>query len=109
MKIAIASDERTLLTTSIISDLQKRGHTLTLYGPLSSAEDPETDWPVTSSRAAEAVAHGEADEGIVFCWTGTGASLAATKSMVSVLRSVMMRRRQRERRSGTMRMCWRLV
>ncbi|PMD48946.1 sugar-phosphate isomerase, RpiB/LacA/LacB family [Hyaloscypha variabilis F] len=78
MKIAIASDERTTLTTTIISDLQDRGHTLTLFGTLSSAEKPETDWPLTSSSAAEAVARGE-DEGIVFCWTGTGASIAANK------------------------------
>jgi ribose 5-phosphate isomerase B len=79
MKIAIASDERTTLATTIISDLQDRGHTLTLFGPLSSAEKPEIDWPLTSSSAAEAVARGEADEGIVFCWTGTGASIAANK------------------------------
>jgi ribose 5-phosphate isomerase B len=79
MKIALASDERTQLTTTIITDLQDRGHTLTLFGPLSSDEKPETDWPLTSSSAAEAVARGEADEGIVFCWTGTGASIAANK------------------------------
>ncbi|KAE9376535.1 sugar-phosphate isomerase, RpiB/LacA/LacB family [Stipitochalara longipes BDJ] len=79
MKIAIASDERTQLTSTIISDLQKRGHTLTLFGPISEAENHDADWPLTSGGAAEAVARGDADEGIVFCWTGTGASIAANK------------------------------
>ena len=65
MKIAIASDERTQLTSTIISDLQKRGHTLTLFGPISEAENHDADWPLTSGSAAEAVAHGDADEGIV--------------------------------------------
>jgi len=79
MKIAVASDERTQLTSTVISELQKRGHTLNLFGPISEAEDHDADWPLTSSKAAEAVARGEADEGIVFCWTGTGASIAANK------------------------------
>ncbi len=41
--------------------------------------DPETDWPQTSQKVAEAVAAGVVDEGIVCCWTGTGASIAANK------------------------------
>lgn len=32
-----------------------------------------------AGQVAEAVAQGEADEGIVLCWTGTGVSLAANK------------------------------
>jgi ribose 5-phosphate isomerase B len=79
MKIAVGSDERTQLTSTVIEDLQKRGHTLTLFGPISEAESRDADWPLTSGQTAEAVAHGDADEGIVFCWTGTGASIAANK------------------------------
>jgi ribose 5-phosphate isomerase B len=81
MKIAVGSDERTSLTSTITSDLKKRGHTLILFGPISEAEneDDNTDWPLTSDKAAEAVSSGVADEGIVFCWTGTGASIAANK------------------------------
>jgi ribose 5-phosphate isomerase B len=78
MKIAVGSDERTHLTDTVIEELRKRGHNLILFGPLAE-NDPNSDWPLTSSKTAEAVATGQADEGIVFCWTGTGASIAANK------------------------------
>ena len=39
----------------------------------------EAYWPEVAQRAAESVASGESDEGILFCWTGTGISLAANK------------------------------
>ncbi len=78
MKIAVGSDERTHLTDTVIEELKQRGHELILFGPLAE-NDPISDWPLTSSKTAEAVATGLADEGIVFCWTGTGASIAANK------------------------------
>ena len=78
MKIAVGSDERTHLTDTVIEELKKRGHHLILFGPLTD-NDPDSDWPLTSSKTAQAVATGQADEGIVFCWTGTGASIAANK------------------------------
>ena len=78
MKIAIGSDERTHLTDTLIEELRKRGHDLVLFGPLTE-NDSDVDWPLVSSKVGEAVAAGEADEGIVCCWTGTGASIAANK------------------------------
>lgn len=78
MKIAIGSDERTYLTDAVIEELKKRGHELFLFGPLAE-NDLEVDWPLTSSKVAGSVATHKADEGIVFCWTGTGASIAANK------------------------------
>ena len=78
MKIAVGSDERTHLTDTVIEELKKRGHELILFGPLEE-NDAEVDWPLVSSLTAGAVAEGKADEGIVFCWTGTGASIAANK------------------------------
>jgi len=78
MKIAIGSDEATELTTAVMAELEKRGHTLIPFGPLAQS-DPEVDWPLVASHVAEAVARGEADQGIVCCWTGTGASIAANK------------------------------
>ncbi len=76
MKIAVGSDERTHLTRAVIEELRARGHELILFGPLANREE---DWPVVSRALAEAVACGTADEGILFCWTGTGASIAANK------------------------------
>jgi len=78
MKIALGSDERTHLTDVVIEDLRQRGHELLLFGPLAEG-DPDSDWPLTSSKVGRAVATKQADEGIVFCWTGTGASIAANK------------------------------
>lgn len=78
MKIAIGSDERTHLTDTVIAELKRRRYEVLPFGPLAE-QDPETDWPLTSSKVAQAVANGQANEGIVFCWTGTGASIAANK------------------------------
>ena len=60
MKIAVGSDERTHLTDIVIEELQKRGHDLLLFGPLAE-NDPEVDWPLTSSKVAESVATHKAD------------------------------------------------
>lgn len=78
MKIAVGSDERTHLTDVIIAELEKRGHALRLFGPLAE-NAAESDWPLTSSHVALAVAQGSVEQGIVCCWTGTGASIAANK------------------------------
>ena len=76
MKIAVGSDEKTALTDAVIAELGRRGHALTLVGPLTGAK---AQWPEVARGVGEAVAKGEADEGILFCWTGTGVSLAANK------------------------------
>jgi ribose 5-phosphate isomerase B len=78
MRIALGSDEAHELTTFLIEELGKRGHSIVLRGPIEP-NDPDVDWPLTSSHVAELVAQGEVDEGIVCCWTGTGASIAANK------------------------------
>lgn len=76
MNIAIGSDERTHLTDFVLSELQKRGHTATLYGPMA---DQAALWPQVARQVAAAVMAGQSDEGILFCWTGTGVTLAANK------------------------------
>jgi len=48
-----------------------------LHGAL--AEDERDDWAWASEAAARDVAEGRAQHGIVCCWTGTGASIAANK------------------------------
>jgi ribose 5-phosphate isomerase B len=78
MRIAIGSDERTHLADVVLDYLVAQGHEVRAYGALAEAP-PTTDWPVVSRAVAEAVASGQADEGIVMCWTGTGASIAANK------------------------------
>lgn len=76
MKLAVGSDERTPLTDAVIADLHERGHQLTLFGPLAG---DDLFWPDVARQVAEQVVAGQADEGVLFCWTGTGVSLAANK------------------------------
>jgi RpiB/LacA/LacB family sugar-phosphate isomerase len=76
MKIAVGSDERTHLTDVVVAELEERGHVVVLFGPLAETEMP---WPLVSQALGEAVVSREVDEGVLFCWTGTGASIAANK------------------------------
>ncbi len=76
MKLAVGSDERTHLTDMIVDELNQRGHEIELYGPL---RNENALWPDVAQQVAERVARGDADEGILFCWTGTGVSIAANK------------------------------
>lgn len=76
MHLAIGSDEKTFVTDQVIQRLRHEGHELTLYGPLT---DEQQTWPFVAQQVAEAVTNGLADEGILFCWTGTGVSIAANK------------------------------
>ena len=76
MKLAIGADERTQVTDMVVEELRQRGHALALFGPLAGGGEA---WPAVARGVAEAVAGGAADEGILFCWTGTGVSIAANK------------------------------
>jgi len=76
MKIAVGSDERTPTTDAVIEELQRRGIELELHGPLNSQKK---EWAEISEEVARAVAEGRADRGVLFCWTGTGCSMAANK------------------------------
>lgn len=76
MKIAIGSDEKTVLTDFVVEELKKRGHMLTLYGPLKGEA---MGWPDVGENVGLEVSSKRADQGIVFCWTGTGVTIAANK------------------------------
>src|SRR5690349_8443072 len=76
MKIVLGSDERNYLTDALLAELERRGHTVTLVGPLAGDADA---WPSVGRAVGEAVAAASADQGIVCCYTGTGVSIAANK------------------------------
>ncbi len=76
MKIAIGSDESNQLTAAVVTKVKAYGHKVLLFGPL---KNEKAFWPAVAAEVAEAVAGGTADEGILFCWTGTGVTLAANK------------------------------
>ena|SRR5437764_840808 len=77
MRIAVAADELTGIADALVEELRRRGHEPVLHG--AYADDERPDWAWASERAARDVAEGHADQGIVACWTGTGASIAANK------------------------------
>src|SRR3954453_21716833 len=77
MRIAIAADEITGVAEEVVEGIRARGHEPVLHGALSDSE--RDDWAWASEAAARDVVEGRADEGIVCCWTGTGASIAANK------------------------------
>ena len=77
MKFAVGSDERTDLTDWVVRELTARGHQVNLHGALKDGADPQ--WPNVAQSVAREVAQGLSDEGVLFCWTGTGVSIAANK------------------------------
>ena len=77
MKVAVASDMDTPLARMVVEELRRRGHEPMPHGAL--ADDERADWAWSCERAARDVADGRAEQGVVCCWTGTGASIAANK------------------------------
>ena len=74
--ITIGSDECTHLTDFILQYLGGKGFQLELYG---ASIGESTPWPEVAEKVAERVASRKISEGILFCWTGTGVSIAANK------------------------------
>jgi ribose 5-phosphate isomerase B len=85
VRIAVAADERTGVADAVVEELRRRGHEPIPHGAL--AEGERDDWAWASEAAARDVAEGRADQGVVCCWTGTGASIAANK--VSGIRAAL--------------------
>src|SRR3954468_7180637 len=77
MRISVAADERTGVAGAVVDQLRRRGHEAIVHGALADGE--RDDWAWASEAAARDVAEGRADQAIVCCWTGTGASIAANK------------------------------
>lgn len=77
MKIAVASDEIYAVHSAVLDWLKQQGHEPVLFGALKSSQ--EEPWVKVATQAAQAIKEGACTEGIFFCWTGTGISMAANK------------------------------
>ncbi|WP_433730455.1 RpiB/LacA/LacB family sugar-phosphate isomerase [Nocardia sp. CA-129566] len=77
MRISVAADERVGVAEQLVVDLERRGFETLVHGALSDTE--RDDWAWASAAAARDVIEGRAEQAIVCCWTGTGASIAANK------------------------------
>ena len=77
MKIALACDHGGLnLKYEIIKELKAQGHEVVDFGTNST---DSCDYPDFALPAAEAVASGKCEKGIVVCSTGIGVSIVANK------------------------------
>jgi ribose 5-phosphate isomerase B len=71
MRFIVGADDEGAAADVVVEELQSRGHDVTVL--------ERDQWPDVAERVARAVASGEADQGVLFCWTGTGTSMAANK------------------------------
>jgi ribose 5-phosphate isomerase B len=71
VKVAFGTDEHAALTDAVRAELERRGHAVV------AVDDGQ--WVEVGRAVGEAVASGRCDTGVLFCWTGTGASIAANK------------------------------
>ncbi len=103
MKIAIACDHGALdLKNAIIAHLEKKGVEIQDFG--TNASD-SCDYPDFAAPAAQAVAAGQCDKGIVLCTTGIGVSITANKVKgirCALLSDVMSARMTREHNNTNM-------
>ena len=76
MRVAVGSDEVTTLTDRVVRALREAGHEVELLGPLAGGSE---EWVEVSAAVARRVAEGACERGVVCCWSGTGASIAANK------------------------------
>jgi ribose 5-phosphate isomerase B len=71
MKLVIGTDEDRPVVGALARRLEEKGHVVRVL--------PVAAWAAVATEVAHAVARGEADQGVVCCWTGTGVTIAANK------------------------------
>ncbi len=71
MKFLVAADEDRPVVASVAALLRERGHDVRVL--------PVSAWARASIDVARGVSRGDADQGVVCCWTGTGVTIAANK------------------------------
>lgn len=77
MKISVGCDHGALdLKKAVVEHLQKQGHEVKDFGTYTLES---CDYPEYAAAAAQAVADGTCEKGIVLCTTGIGVSITANK------------------------------
>ena len=103
MKIAVGCDHGALdLKNKLVAHLEQKGYEVKDFGTYSL---DSCDYPDFAAPAAQAVAAGECEKGIVLCTTGIGVSIAANKVKgirCALLSDVMSARLTREHNDTNM-------
>jgi len=71
VRISVGADDTAEVVEAVIGELRRRGHEVRVYEP--------EQWPDLAHKVACDVSEGRADQGVLFCWTGTGTSMVANK------------------------------
>ncbi len=71
MRVAFAADDSNECVEAVRRALHERADVIEF--------DADASWPEMSETVARAVADGEAEYGVLMCWTGTGTAIAANK------------------------------
>lgn len=76
MKIAVGGDNTYHVTGEVCGYLEGKGYELVRCGALSGKT---ADYVDAAREVAEHVASGECEQGLLFCYTGTGVTIIANK------------------------------
>jgi ribose 5-phosphate isomerase B len=71
MRFAFGADDSNATTAAVLDCLSEHGDVTVV--------DDRDQWPDIGREVGRRVANGEADLGVVMCWTGTGITMAANK------------------------------
>jgi ribose 5-phosphate isomerase B len=71
MRITFGADDQNECTRAVVDYLRTVADVMVL--------DAGSSWPELAREVGRTVAAGEADFGVVMCWTGTGTAIAANK------------------------------
>ncbi|MEM7495877.1 MAG: RpiB/LacA/LacB family sugar-phosphate isomerase [Myxococcota bacterium] len=77
MRIALCSDEPYPVHDVVRAWLKDHGHAVQPFGAVASGV--AESWVKAAEAAARGVARGDCDQGVFFCWSGTGICMAANK------------------------------
>ena len=72
VRIALGADDDHPLVAAVRDWCTAAGHSVDVVAERLA-------WPEAGRRVGAAVASGQADRGVVLCWTGTGVAIAANK------------------------------
>ncbi|MEO0603936.1 MAG: RpiB/LacA/LacB family sugar-phosphate isomerase [Myxococcota bacterium] len=73
----VCSDEPYPVHATVVALLEERGHEVVRMGAVADGQD--APYGSLAEAAALRIVQGDCDEGVFFCWTGTGISIAANK------------------------------
>lgn len=76
MRVVVGADEALPVAAGVIAVVRGLGHECAVVGPLA---DEDIEWADVAATVGRRVAGGEADWGVVLCWSGTGVAIAANK------------------------------